>query len=546
VMAECSSIAKSFAGAEPKTFVLEKFGGLNTKANRPAIGDQEFSWLENLMPIGDGNMRCLPTNGPVLYTASGGLTIIYFYCYNINSNVYAALFLSDGSAVQVNLATLVATTIAGAGTFYPGATILGNPAPQASQWGTSGIAIVSTNSTSSYYAWDGAVLYGPGSAAPSWLTDSTPTTMPTGVSGTCIETYQGRAWIGNGVNFTNSAPGNGADFTANDGGGTSPVTDAFLRREITWIRQSNSFLYRGGDSSVNVISNVQSSGSPVVTTYNNQNVDPQVGSPFHNSVAPFGRALIFATSTGVYRLEGGSVEKISDDALDGVLSKVQSLITNDASINQPTAAVCNIYAVKTYCVLIPVLDIYGVNRLVMAMWSGGKKWWFGSQDRALTFIGSQEINSICTAYGTDGTHFFQLFATTSMTLTKILQSKLWAGDGLIVTKQVMRAYALLQDNSGAGYTLTGTIDYVAENATSSVPITISSNQQPLVFVGTGPIQFTGLGGANLNFTVSGLTYNGQTLAVSGAMVGWTLTSTSPDFTLEGLILLYRNQSPFGA
>jgi hypothetical protein len=135
-MAEGSSLAKSFAGAEPKTFVLEKFGGLNTKANRPAIGDQEFSWLENLMPIGDGNMRCLPTNGSVLYTASGGLTIIYFYCYNINSNVYAALFLSDGSAVQVNLATLVATTIAGAGTFYPGSTVLGNPAPQASQWGT--------------------------------------------------------------------------------------------------------------------------------------------------------------------------------------------------------------------------------------------------------------------------------------------------------------------------------------------------------------------------------------------------------------------------
>ena len=77
---------------------------------------------------------------------------------------------------QVNLATLSTATIATAGTFFPGSVTLGNPAPQASQWGTSGITIVSTNSTSSYYAWDGATLYGPGAAAPSWLTNNTPTT----------------------------------------------------------------------------------------------------------------------------------------------------------------------------------------------------------------------------------------------------------------------------------------------------------------------------------------------------------------------------------
>jgi hypothetical protein len=182
----------------------------------------------------------------------------------------------------------------------------------------------------------------------------------------------------------------------------------------------------------------------------------------------------------------------------------------------------------------------------MAMWSGGKKWWFGSQDLALTFIGGQEINSNLAAYGTDGTNFFQLFGGTSSTLPKILQSKLWPGDSILITKQVMRAYGLLQDNSGSGYTLTGTIDYVAENVQSSVPVTITSTAIPLIFVGTGPIQFIGLGGANLNFTVSGTTMNGQTIACSGTLVGWTLNSTSPDFTIENLAILYRPQSPFGA
>ena len=124
-----NKLPEHFAGAEPKTFVLEKFGGLNTKANRPAIGDQEFSWLENLMPIGDGNLRCLPTNGPVLYTAGAGLSIIYFYCFNIASNVYAAVFLNDGSAVQVNLTTAAVVTMAPPSTFFPGSVTLGNPGP---------------------------------------------------------------------------------------------------------------------------------------------------------------------------------------------------------------------------------------------------------------------------------------------------------------------------------------------------------------------------------------------------------------------------------
>src|SRR5215831_3220286 len=117
--------AKQFAGADKKFFTLQQFGTLNTKATRPSIGDQEFSWIENMMPIGDGNLRAMYSDGPSIYTAGAGLTIIYYYFFNIGSSTYAAVFLSDGTAVQVNTSTGTTVDISTTpGTFFPGSSAL--------------------------------------------------------------------------------------------------------------------------------------------------------------------------------------------------------------------------------------------------------------------------------------------------------------------------------------------------------------------------------------------------------------------------------------
>ena len=96
---------KQFAGEDRKFFTLQQFGTLNTKAKRTSIGDQEFSWIETMLPIGDGNLRAMPSNGASIYTAPGSTTIIYMYFYNIGTNQYAAVFLDDGTAQQVNILT---------------------------------------------------------------------------------------------------------------------------------------------------------------------------------------------------------------------------------------------------------------------------------------------------------------------------------------------------------------------------------------------------------------------------------------------------------
>lgn len=541
-----------FAGTDKKFFTVNKAAGINTQAKRESIKDEQWSWIENLQPIGDGNYRSLYSNGSAIYTAPGGVTIIYFYFFNVGQTNYVAVFLSDGTAVSVNVQTQVATTIsANPGNFFPGSSALGNPAPQCAQYGQSGIVIVGTPSANGYWAWDGTTLTSPGQPAPNWLTNSTPTTMPSGVSGTCVETFGGRVWVGFGAEFFNSAPGNGADFSGADGGGVTPSSDSFLRREFTALRQANGFLYLFADSSVNVISNVQTSGSPVTTTFNNQNVDPQTGTPWHNSVQPFGRGLLFANSIGVFVLSGGAAEKASDD-LDGIFAQALTTLMNDAVTAQPSSAVMTINDIKTYMLLVPVQGPFDTAlRNALVMWDG-KKWWVGSQVSSLTFIGTQEINSILSAWGTDGNHIFPLFTTASASLNKVWQTKLWSGETMENTKQAMRIHTMAVDNSGSGYTFNGTFDYILENSgLATQSFTINSQSFPINWLNNSSqqIQFQNNSLQNIFFTVGGPSLTGtgsQQATVRGNYLGMTLKSTSPDFSLITHSLLYQEQSPLGA
>lgn len=527
--------------------MLEKYGGLNTKASRNAIQDNEFAWLENMMPIGDGNLRATATNGSTLYTAAGSTTIVYYFFYNIGSTNYVAVFQSDGSAVQVNTVTASTTAIAAAGTFYDGTSL-----PAAAQWGTSGIVIVSvrTGNANNYWAWDGTTLWPPGNAtSPTWLNGGTATAMPNGIQGTCIETYQSRVWIGNGSTVTFSGPSNGANFSGSVGGGSFTSSDSFLRNAYKAIRQANGFLYIFGDSSINVISNVQTSGSPLTTTFNNQNVDPQVGTAWPNTVLAYGRGLIFANQSGVHALYGGSAEKVSDP-LDGLFLNAQAQLA--AASPLPSAALHLLYSIRVYMFTMPVADpLTNQFRTVVCVWDG-KKWFQASQDKTISLVAAQEINSVLSAWGCDGTHIYPMFTARSNTLNKIWLTKMWAGDAWTIIKQTMRSYTLFIDNLGTGATVTGTINYLCSTempmpgvVTKSVTYGISSG---ITWIGAGGnvLQFQGSASQNLNFSsVLGQTATGVDCPGSGVLVGANLQSTSQDFTVISFAILYRNQSAMG-
>lgn len=100
--------------------VVKAFKALNTKANRTAIADEEFSWIENIQPIGFGNLKVVPqvanvtiSGTPVAWTS----TVSTLTSWNINNQDYIFAFEADGSAQYYNITAGIKGNIAAAGTF---------------------------------------------------------------------------------------------------------------------------------------------------------------------------------------------------------------------------------------------------------------------------------------------------------------------------------------------------------------------------------------------------------------------------------------------
>ena len=106
---------------QKKYTVLKTFGGINTKANRTAIKDSEFSWLENAMPIGDSNIKIVPAQSAVTDSTGNAVvfanTVTYLTSTNINVSDYIVSFEVDGRAQAFNLTSNVTSNVAVAGTF---------------------------------------------------------------------------------------------------------------------------------------------------------------------------------------------------------------------------------------------------------------------------------------------------------------------------------------------------------------------------------------------------------------------------------------------
>lgn len=355
---------------------------------------------------------------------------------------------------------------------------------------------------------------------------ATATLMPFGVSGNSLETFEQRVWLGfpnqvgnqsNGGTILVSAPESLTDFSTSDGGLTYVSTDPFLRSRYVNLRQSNGYLYPIADSSCDVISNVQTSGSPATTTFNYQNTDPQIGTAWRDTCADFSRTILFANPLGVYGLYGGSVTKIS--------SKMDSLFTNAVFPENggvtPCSAVANIFSQKLFLMLMTIKDPFtGSKRNAMISWDE-KEWYVASQSTNLTYISTQEVDSDLTAWGTDGNSLFPLFNAPTTELTKTLSTKLYGQQEAFILKQAMGFYLQAQDLSAArtGITFqTATMD----NELASYPF-----ENTVAF----PAMSTANPPAMPLFACA-------TPDVPGCNLGVTLKTNSPDFAINNLILGY--------
>lgn len=685
-------------------FVIEDWGGLNTQANRSAIEDNDFSALTNWFPIGKGNLRTTYAEGATLYTASGILTIIYQYQYNLAAVRYTAIFLSDGSAVQVRESDGATTTIGAANTFWS----VFHDLPGCTQWQSKYLLICGNVTTNAYFVWNGSALFRSGSLSPdvtindggsayasaptvtayggsgsgatfsatvsngsvtavalvnpgsgygqndqislgfagggsdnsavahavisssagvsaalvqtggtgytstsvgsfaggggagaaavissavngvitgvtitnpgsgytsvptlsftvgagatfqiiitsgqvtitldtggsgytgdpqvtisgdgsgaiatatvtagavSAITIVSPGTgysfaaisitggnrsanasaslMPFGVSGTTMETYQARVWIANGTTAQFTGPESVSEFSTAAGGGAYPATSSYLRNRIVRFFAIKGFLYQLGDSSVDVISNVQTSGNPATTTFNIENVDPQTGTPWRDSVSAFNGALVFVNPTGVYALYGGTAEKVSD-ALDGIFQQRNTAPSGFA----PSSGVATFFSIRAYMMTLEIVSGSG-TAVVLLGWTG-KRWFVVTQLKTTAIISGEEIDSTLTCWGNDGTRLFPMFATPSTSLTKTLSTKLRGDPTPIFEKQMNMMMAAGNSNTvGTPAVLQVLVDNETAVSETLIPLTFSDNEF-VQAIGTR----AGQGGHYLGFTAS--------------------------------------------
>jgi len=128
--------------------VVKSFKGMNTRPNRTALNDDEFSWLENVQPIGYGNLKAVGASTQINNGASAlswASTATAVYSCNIKNVDYIVAFESDGRAEYYNLSTLTKGTLAAAGTFSTSGVRL-------RQWKNER-AIIS-DPKKGYYTWD--------------------------------------------------------------------------------------------------------------------------------------------------------------------------------------------------------------------------------------------------------------------------------------------------------------------------------------------------------------------------------------------------------
>lgn len=294
--------------------------------------------------------------------------------------------------------------------------------------------------------------------------------MPQGgknpVSGVAIQVFKNQVWMVNQTYRFTSAPDSLSDFAASAGGVIAQNTDNNLEFSLNGLSQSSGFLYEFGDSSINAISNPQTSvtNSVATTSYTVTNVDPQTGCIWPGTIQPYGAALIFATPYGVFAVYGSTVRKISDE-LDDLFEQVPPLAV------LPTAAIVIMFGIKFYALSIKIFDpILDTDRQLILLWNG-KEWFAATQVAEINALvtanlgGNGDLSSVgnygyYTAFGSDGTRIYRCFSTPTEDLPKSLISKFYGVDSAQQYKQSNRFYFSAEQAMDFDLTMIGELDTI--------------------------------------------------------------------------------------
>lgn len=568
--------------------VTKDFKGLNTKANRTAIQENEFAWIENVMPIGYSNLKVIPKEKRVTYSStnfSWGGTVHYMAPANINGVAYMFAFFTNGGAQYVSLETPTAPiTLASSGTFSGTRT-------QISQWKNERVLIIDT--TYGYATFNGTNLVrvgsvgtititsgGSGYSAAPTVTISAPnqtggvqatatatisggivtaititepgtgyTSAPTitfssgaasatataiNQPGTCIQSFSGRVWIADGRTVYYTAADSYNDFTSISAGNITLV-DGTLYGDITQIVAANNFLYIFGESSINVFSDVRVN-TLGETLFTNTNISASIGTELFLGIFPYFRSILFINRYGVYALVGATTTKISD-ALDGIFPNIDfnSTITGCQTL--------------IYNILVSAWNVRyndnGTYRRVQLVFFDRK--WFISYQGNLTHINSSPVNGLINSYGVEsGGAFFRMYEDQTANIATEVITALWDLKDPIRDKQALK----LGVEATFPVTVAGSLNISIDSesrASTSIALGNAVTWQNISF---SNIAWTNNAGSTLQWISSGyqltegyklLKYDAQ---MYGKYLGMTVTSTAPAFTFNGFQLEHELRARF--
>lgn len=501
--------AKAASMEKPKPLeqkVFREFGGMNTQAYRTSIKDQEFAWLENVMPIGFGNLRAVPAQSATLQTIVA--TASSRYTFNVAGADYVAIFCTDGSAYQVLLTTPYTITTIGAAATFSGSGVA------AVQWNNLGIVIV--DPVKGYFDWRVTAA-------------NTRTLIDATKLGTAIAVYAGRVWIANNrtINYTdalsyNSFAGSGGSFVLND-----PT----LHAGVTAFSTANNFLYIFGANSINVISDVRVVGG--VALFSNVNIQSSVGSSVPFSVFSYYRAVLFANKYGFYSLYGSTPQKISD-ALDGVYQNI------DLTMPIYGGAVL-LYSILCAAFLFTYNDPALGARPLIAVYHN-EKWYVASQGAALKGMVAANVNGVPLMFADDGTNLLQLFSSATASIATKIIPKLFDGADSILDKQPIK-FGFEVINPASIVTFTVTIDSEFGSGTALA----FSGGNNFTWTNNAGTVFTWTNNVAAPFTWISAGFNRQmqdvtSTAARGKYFSATLTSTTPGYQLAQLAWQYISRA----
>ena len=568
--------------------VTKDFKGLNTKANRTAIQENEFAWIENVMPVGYSNLKVIPKEKRVTYSStnfSWGGTVHYMAPANINGVAYMFAFFTNGGAQYVSLETPTAPiTLASSGTFSGTRT-------QISQWKNERVLIIDT--TYGYATFDGTNLVrigsvgtititsgGSGYSAAPTVTISAPnetggvqatatatisggivtaititepgtgyTSAPTitfssgaasatatviNQPGTCIQSFSGRVWIADGRTIYYTAADSYNDFTSISAGNITLV-DATLYGDITQIIAANNFLYIFGESSINVFSDVRVN-TLGETLFTNTNISASIGTELFLGVFAYFRSILFINRYGVYALVGATTTKISD-ALDGIFPNIDF----NSSVTGCQTLIYNIL-VSAWNVRYNDNGTYRRVQLVFF----DRKWFISSQGN-LTHINSSPVNGLINSYGVEsGGAFFRMYEDQTANISTEVVTALWDLKDPIRDKQALK----LGVEATFPVTVAGSLNISIDSESRASTSIALGNAVAWQNISFSNIAWTNNAGSTLQWISSGyqLTEGYKLLKwdaqMYGKYLGMTVTSTAPAFTFNGFQLEHELRARF--